>query len=445
MHLFRARLCQSPVRGRIDWLDDAVIAVSGGDVAWVAGPDDPRHAEALAGPVEDLRGHGVLLPGFVDLHVHAPQFPQLGQALDVPLEDWLQTHTFPLEARYGDPAFAETVYAALVRTLLANGTTTAVYFATIHLQSSLRLAEICLGLGQRAVVGRVAMDHPEGCPDYYRDADAAAAVDLTAEFLARVPALPGNGGQVLGAVTPRFIPACSDAALDGLGQLTAATGAHVQTHCSESDWEHGHVRARCGVSDTAALNGFGLLTRRTVLAHANFIGDADMDLIRGTGAGVAHCPLSNVYFAGAVFPLRQALEKSLHVGLGSDISGGPSASLFDGCRSAISGARLLEDGVDGTRAAGLRGVPGARIDFRDAFWLATTGGAEVLDLPVGYLAPGRAFDAMLVNLPGDLVVGSEALTGEALLQKIVMLAQTRDVRATWVGGRRVHGGMGWAG
>ena len=104
--------------------------------------------------------------------------------------------------------------------------------------------------------------------------------------------------------------------------------------------------ARYGRSDAESLDGFGLMTRRTVLAHANLVSDGDMDLIGARGAGIAHCPLSNAYFSNAVFPLRRAIEKGLHVGLGTDISGGPSASLLDNCRMAIAASRMLEDGVD---------------------------------------------------------------------------------------------------
>jgi guanine deaminase len=330
---------------------------------------------------------------------------------------------------HGDSA----VYDALVRRLLANGTTTAVYFATIHGPASLRLAETCVALGQRALVGRVAMDDPDGCPDYYRDADAATAIKDTADFINAVRALPGNR-LVEPAISPRFIPACSDAALAGLGQLAHETGAPVQTHCSESDWEHGHVLDRCGMTDTHALDHFGLLTRRTVLAHAGFINSADMDLIRTRGAGIAHCPLSNTFFANAAFPLRRALDKSLRVGLGTDISGGPSASLLDNARAAIATSRMLETGVDPDTAQAARGVADSRIDFRDAFWLATAGGADVLDLPVGLFAEGRQFDAVLVDLPdADLV----PLSTDDLLQAIVMRATPTDLRATWVAGRCV--------
>ena len=331
MPRFRADLLHSPARGRIERIEDALVCVdTDGEITSVS-----PFAATQGDDLTDLRPQGVLIPGLVDLHIHAPQFPQLGTALDVPLEDWLWRYTFPLEARYDDVDFARKVYDALVRRLLANGTTTAVYFATIHGSASLALAQACVDLGQRALVGRVAMDHPEACPDDYRDENAETAIRDTADFIDAVRAIPGNR-RVEPAITPRFIPACTDAALRGLGELAARTGAPVQTHCSESDWEHRFVHDRCGTSDTRALDSFGLLTRRTVLAHAGFIDNADMDLIHRRGSGIAHCPLSNLYFANAVFPLRRALDKSLHVGLGTDISGGPSAFLLDNARAITS-------------------------------------------------------------------------------------------------------------
>ena len=439
--IYRANFFHSPAKDQIERVDDAFLLIEDGAIVSVVTSQDHRWQELQNEPATDLRDQGFLLPGFVDLHIHAPQFPQLGQALDVPLEVWLQTHTFPLEARYKDLDYADGVYRTLVRTLLANGTTTAMYFATIHNPASLRLAEICLEMGQRALVGRVAMDLADECPDFYRDASAEESVALTEEFTAAVPGLAGNHtGLVKPVITPRFIPSCSDKALQGLGDMAHRTGAHVQTHCSESDWEHGHVLARCGKTDTEALAEFGLLGRHTILAHSNFITDDDMDIIRKRGAGVAHCPLSNVYFSNAVFPLRRALEKGLHVGLGTDISGGPSASLLDSVRMSIAASRMMEDGVDAKSQAGERGTPDSRIDFRTAFWLATRGGGEALDLPVGCFTPGNQFDAILVRLPEEYH-GDEDAAGDALLQKIVMLATRESIHATFVAGRLVNGAV----
>lgn len=220
----------------------------------------------------ELASHQYLLPGFIDLHIHAPQWPQTGKALNLPLSQWLQDNTFPLESRYSSLSFAHSVYSSLVSTLLANGTTTAVYFATIHFESSLELAKICLEKGQRGLVGRVAMDNHEECPDYYRNNNAKEALDGTREFIERVRELNGNEDKrVLPVITPRFIPSCTDELLKGLGELAREKKCHIQTHCSESDWEHQYVKERMGKNDTYALDDFGLLTRHTILAHSNFI------------------------------------------------------------------------------------------------------------------------------------------------------------------------------
>ncbi|MFK7753028.1 MAG: guanine deaminase [Sedimentitalea sp.] len=429
MPAFLAHLYHSPERGRIERIEDALVCVDD------AGTIQSVTPGGSAPDAIDLRHKGVMIPGLVDLHIHAPQFPQLGAALDIPLEDWLLHYTFPLESRYADLAFATRVYDALVRRLLTLGTTTAVYFATTHGPASLALAQTCLDQGQRALVGRVAMDHAEGCPDYYRDADAETSVRDTAQFIDAVRALPGNT-LVEPVVTPRFIPSCTDEALAGLGELAAKTGTAIQTHCSESDWEHNTVHDRCGMSDTKALDSFGLLTRRSVLAHAGFISEDDMDLIRARGAGIAHCPLSNVFFGGAVFPLRRALEKSVRVGLGTDISGGPSAFLLDNARAVVTTSRLMETGTNPAIEPQSRGVPDTRADFRDAFWLATAGGGDVLDLPIGTFTRGQQFDAILVDLP-DADLGGYDAPPDDLLQKIIMRAAPGDIKGTWVAGREV--------
>ena len=430
----------------VETLPRALIMVDADGTIVSIDPSVPENDAKL----RDFRGSGrliqltqnqILLPGLVDLHVHAPQFPQLGTALDLPLEDWLHIHTFPLESRYSDVTFAEGVYTRLVETLLAHGTTTALYFATIHLPATQRLAEICLALGQRGLVGRVGMDHPEQCPAFYRDASAESAIADTRRLIDFIRAMPGNeSGLVRPVVTPRFVPACTDALLEGLGALARETGCHVQTHCSESGWEHEHVKARCGCTDTEALDRAGLLGRRSVLAHGNFIEPPDVARIRSRGAAVAHCPLSNIYFAGAVFPLRAMLAEGLHVGLGTDIAGGASASLFEAARQAVASSRLLESGTDPAVPAEQRGVPNSRIDVRTAFRLATAGGGEALDLPIGLFRPGYAFDAILLQsgLPdGNLVFGPDE-DGDTILQRIVMGAGRGDIARVWVAGRLVR-------
>lgn len=435
----------APTPDRLEVLADTLIGIDAtGAIAHLAPADHPDRLalEALYGDVLRLpKGH-FGLPGMVDLHVHAPQYPQLGLALDAPLEVWLTKYTFPLEARYADLNFARARYQVLVDDLLANGTTTALYFATQDRDSSALLADICIEKGQRALVGKVVMDDPAACPVDYRDESPEAAIADTRAVIDHIRSHGGNAdGRVLPVITPRFIPSCTDEALKGLGALAAECGCHIQTHCSESDWAHGHVLDRFGITDAAALDGFGLLTRRTVLAHSNFITEGDMERLAGRGSAVAHCALSNIYFANSVFPLRSALERGVHVGLGTDISGGPSASMFDACLSTVQSSRMLEEGVDPALPSATRGRPDSAVSLVTAFHLATAGGGQALDLPIGRFAIGQRFDAMLIDCsaPQGGIRLFDLVEPDAIFEKILYGATRANIARVWVDGRAVAG------
>lgn len=436
-------ILQTPDPNALEVRRDAVVAIDAtGRIVAVheAGSTAGAAAVRAASDVVRLRPEQRLLPGLIDLHLHAPQWPQLGTGLDLPLEDWLFEHTFPLEARYVDGDLAQRVWDDMVPTLLAHGTTTVTYFSSVHEEATALLGATAARFGQRAFVGRVAMDHPEGTPPWYRDASAIDAVDASGRSIEAIRSL--GSPLVEPIVTPRFVPACTDAALAGLGELAGATGVRVQTHCSESDWAHGYVLERFGRSDATVLHGFGLLRDHTVLAHGDHLGDDDFDLLGRTGAGVAHCPLSNSYFADAVFPVARARSRGVRVGLGTDVAGGSHPGLLAQCAMAVAVSRMLEDGVDARRPRADRGVPGSRIDTVGAFHLATLGGAEALGVPCGLIAPGRWFDAVVVDLaaPGGALRRWDDFDDEArVFEKIVRLAGPGDITDVWVAGRRVAG------
>ena len=243
---------QAPAPDRLEILD-AVIEVD----------DSGRHhrgrGRGLArgpsprGGGRRARGHAarlpVLLPGLVDLHVHAPQWPQLGTGLDLPLERWLFEYTFPLEAR-SPTRLRGSVWERMVPTLLRHGTTTAVYYATVHEEATLALAETCRATANGRYVGRVEMDDPDGTPPY-RDASADAGVAASAAPSRRsgrwTPPAPG------GRRPPR--PAHRHAALHARLHRRAARrprrARRRHRHprpdpCSECDWEHGHARSGSG-------------------------------------------------------------------------------------------------------------------------------------------------------------------------------------------------------
>ena len=447
-HIFQGTAFSSKSPKELDILENHLFCVNAdGIIEKVVAPEDKDYQDILNTYEGKENFHRLadgqyFLPGFVDLHVHAPQWAQSGTALDIPLFDWLNTYTFPIESKFSDLDFAKSVYEDVVSTLLANGTTTALYFATVHKEASILLAEICAKKGQRGLVGKVVMDDPEQTPEYYRDADTKTALEDTEQFILAVKELAKSVKQgVYPVVTPRFIPSCTSEGLQGLGELAAKYDTHIQSHCSESDWAHGYVQEKYGKNDAFALHDFGLLRDKSVMAHCNFLDHDDVDLFAQTGTAISHCPISNAYFANSVIPVAHFHEKGVEIGLGSDISGGFSPSLFDNIRQAVMSSRMLEDGVNPALPATERGLPNSRITVNEAFYLATAGGGESLSLPIGRLAENYTWDAQIIDtkvatakLP--LFDANEQL--HDIFQKIMYLARPENIREVWVQGEKVH-------
>jgi guanine deaminase len=387
---------------------------------------EPPTADSLTRDELRLPSGWILLPGLIDTHLHAPQWPQRGTGLDLDLAAWLDAYTFPLEARFGDIHFARSVWRHMVPHLLGLGTTTAVYYGSLHLEATTALAETCIEFGQRAFVGRVAMDHPTMTPSGYRDSSAQDGLESSAASIASIESLADPLGLVAPIVTPRFIPACTDLLLAGLAELAEATHTRIQTHVAESDWEASHVLERCGRSDLEALDHFGLVQRHGVLAHGTHLSPAERNVIGQAGAGVAHCPLSNMYFSERVFPLAQTIGEGQPVGLGSDVAGGPDPSMLAQCGHAVTAGRLLAD-------------PALRVTTSAAFWAATVGGADLLGIPAGLLAPDRYFDAVAIDTEALGIQPEIDLpwAPERLLEKVVRLAGADAIKQVWVAGRPV--------
>jgi guanine deaminase len=275
---FLGSFFHTPEYGGVEYLEDALVEVDeAGVISAVVAKDDPAQAGRIAawretGALTELGENRYGLPGFVDIHVHAPQWPQAALALDEPLYLWLEQRTFPLESKFKDLGFARAVYSDLVEQLLARGSTTTVYLGSADLASSVELAAICAEKGQRALVGKTVMDDPAANPDYYRDASPAQAVADTEVLLREVEGIGrASRAGVWGVVTPRFIPSCTDEVLRGLGELAERYGSYVQTHCNEGQWEHDVVLERYGKTDPYALRDFGLLREHSIMAHCPYL------------------------------------------------------------------------------------------------------------------------------------------------------------------------------
>lgn len=389
------------------------------------------------GKLKQLDDSEIMLPGFIDLHNHAPQWAQAGTALDKPLEEWLKEYTFYLEAEFRDLDFAYRVYEDVVRTTLNFGTTTNMYFATEDTDAALLLARVCGESGQRGFVGRVVMDEKGSNPDFCCDQSAHYAIQETERFVKEVLSFQSEYNQkIYPVITPRFIPSCTDESLYGLGRLAQKYDVHIQTHCSESDWEHDYVRKRFGNNDAQILNRFGLITDKTIIAHAPFLEEQDVDLLVSNGTSIAHCPLSNAYFANSVLPFRDFHSKGVNIGLATDISGGYSPSMYSAIRQAVISSRMLQDGVNPAIEKKERGREKSALTLNNAFYAATVAGGLALHLPIGKLEKGYSFDVQIISLSNIPRFYPER-SDEDLLHKILLLSESSNIKEVYVQGRKV--------
>lgn len=245
--------------------------------------------------VMQLSSTEVLMPGLVDAHAHAPQHAFAGTGLDLPLLDWLKNYTFPVESRFSDAKYAQHVYEGVVRRNLRNGSTTASYFGTIHVEGTLELVAACERLGQRAHVGKVCMD--TNAPDYYIESSAEASAAATSEFVRAVESRQ-NGNLVTPSIIPRFAPSCTAKLLSMLGEISTSGRTRplpVHTHLSENRAECDWVKSLFPEANTYVdvYKRAGLLHDRSYFAHCCYCNDLERSLVAAASAAVVHCPTSN--------------------------------------------------------------------------------------------------------------------------------------------------------
>lgn len=421
----------------VKFFDNVLIIITDGYIEEIINHDDEKYEELIMQGkqldiLEELSENQYILPGFIDTHIHAPQWPNAGLGLDLPLQDWLNTYTFPLESKYKDLDFSKKVYEDLVTNLLSNGTTTSVYFGTIYQDSNLLLADICNQKHQRGFIGQVSMDDKDNNPSYYRDESAEDSINKAKDFIDKL--LDANKNyqiKQIPVITPRFSPSCSIEALEGLGSLAKKYNLPIQSHCSESDWEDGYSITKYGKRDAQLLYDNNLLTEKSIMAHGTLLNNLDFDLFNQTGTTVAHCPISNAYFGNAVFPVKEAMNKKVNVGLGSDLSGGFSPSLYDNMRDAILSSQHLKYGVDHNISSEVRGVNGSQITSNEAFYLATVGGAKAVNLNTGELKKGYLADLQIIeNQPKPFQKNSD----QDILDNLIYHTHANNIKKVYVQG-----------
>ena len=285
-------------------------------------------------PVTDY-GDALIMPSFVDLHLHAPQYPMLGMGMDLPLLDWLDTYTFRTEARFADTDYARRVYRALAQELIANGTTRVAMFSSKHTDATLILMEELERAGVSGYVGKVNMDRNGG-----------AVQETTEESLSETLRWLENCRfeHVKPILTPRFTPSCTNELMAELGKLAAEQNLPVQSHLSENKSEAAWVRELH--PDCAqyweTYQKYGLWKQGTLMAHCVHSDAREQEAMAMAGAWAVHCAASNVNLCSGTAPVRELVERGVNVALGSDIAGGDQLAMNQVIVQSIRASKIKQ-------------------------------------------------------------------------------------------------------
>jgi guanine deaminase len=397
--------------------EDGLLVVEGGLVLACGPMADlaDRFADVPAETVD-----GLIVPGFVDAHVHYPQVERIASHGEQ-LMQWLERHIFPAEKAFADRGHADRTAAFFLDELIRHGTTSALVFATVHMGSVDALFEAALTRDMRIVSGKVLMDlGPEGLRDSVESGRSETEA-LIARWRGR--------GRLGYAVTPRFAPTSSAEQLADAGMLLAEhPEVLMHTHLSENPGEIEFVAARFpeAADYLDVYDRFGLVGPRSVFAHCVHMSDRALARMAEAGSGIAFCPTSNMFLGSGLFDLAEADRHGVGIGIGTDIGAGTTLSVLHTLGEAYRTCQLR----------------GASLDPFRALHLATAGGARVMGIAgrVGGLLPGQEADFVVLDSAATPLLARRC-AGASLHDRLFalqVLGDDRAIAATYLRGRRAH-------
>lgn len=403
------------------YLADGLLFIKDGLVLELGSYDSL--SEKLTADVE-LHEHedALLLPGFVDTHIHYPQTEMIA-AYGEQLLEWLETYTFPTESKFADITHAEKISKIFLNELLRAGTTTALVFGTVHPNSVEALFIEAQKRNLRIIAGKVMMDR--NCPDYLQDTPETGYQE-SKELIEKWH----NNGRIRYAVTPRFAPTSTPEQLEKAGQLLQEyPDVYMHTHLSENKDEIGWVKSLFPECETYldTYDQAGLLGRRSIFAHCVHLEDKEWDRLAETNSGIAFCPTSNLFLGSGLFPLSRAVEEEINVGLGTDVGGGTSFSMLQTLNEAY---KILQ--LRGEKLSPFKGL-----------YLATLGGAKTLDLEdkIGNFQAGKEADFVVIDKKSTPLISFRMEQCKSLFEELFvlsMLGDDRSIKSTWIMGTKMH-------
>jgi guanine deaminase len=398
-------------QGSYQYFTDGLLVVDGGRVQRLGPANELLATLPVDMAITDYTGK-LILPGFVDTHVHYAQTDVIASA-GRDLLHWLEEYTFPEERRFGDASHASAVAGFFLDELMRNGTTTALVFGTVHRQSIDAFFDAAAGRDLRMVAGKVLMDR--NCPEYLRDSPESGYVE-SMELMER-----WHGQGRLGyAITPRFAVTSSDAQLELAGKLAREhPDAHIHSHVAENVDEVAWVERLFPWSRSYldVYDRYGLLRERAIYAHCIHLDLRDRIRMAESGAAVAFCPSSNLFLGSGLFDIASADRNGLSIGIGSDVGGGTSFSML----------RTLAD------AYKVAQMHGYRLSSMRAFYFATLGGAKSLGLhdAIGNFAIGKEADFVVLDCAATPLMARRHAMTRTLEEALFALMTLGDDRAIW--------------
>ncbi|RUM48866.1 MAG: guanine deaminase [Marinomonas sp.] len=404
-----------------EYFEDGLLVVKDGIIQALGNAEDQI---ALLDSTIEVEHHpdALIVPGFVDTHIHYPQSDMIA-SYGEQLLDWLNNYTFPEESKFADKQYASDVAERFLAELLRNGTTTALVFGTVHKQSVDAFFEAALPLNLRMICGKVMMDRH--APDYLIDTPETAYED-SKELIERWH----NHGRLHYAVTPRFAPTSTSEQLSAAGKLLSEyDDLYMHTHLSENRQECSWVQELFPDSKNYldVYDQHQLLSERSVFAHGIHLCDQEYNRLSETGSAIAFCPTSNLFLGSGLFNLEKAELHKVNVGMGTDVGGGTSFSMFSTLNEAY---KVIQ-------------MQGQNLDPIKSFYLATLGGAKALRLDdkVGNLAVGSEADFVILDKQATPLLSKRLERAKDIkdtLFALMILADDRAIQATYAMGQCVH-------
>ena len=377
-------------------------------------------AKYAAATVTDY-GDKLILQAFCDMHMHAPQYAQLGLGMDLPLLDWLNTYAFPTEALFSDAEMAAAFYQKLAKAFVDNGTTRVSLFSSLHCDATLALMDALESAGVSGYVGKVNMDRNGGAGYYEETTEGSKAETL--RWLAGCERFR----NVRPILTPRFTPACTDGLMAWLGALAKERGLYVQSHLSENLAEIAWVRELH--PDCAeyweTYDKYGLFGDRTIMAHCVHSSAREQAAMRAHNVLVAHSPDSNIAICSGHAPVREMLDNGVWVALASDVAGGtllPMNQVMAACIRTSKAVRIAS------------GWTTPFLTVAEAYYLGTTSAARYFGAGPGFAA-GDALHAIVVN--DASFPGVRPLSVSERFERAIYLMTAREIEAVYGGGKKL--------